>query len=84
MRCACASDSVAQVGGVGMPCRVQQQAGHRLVDAALDRAGVVVDGHAEFAQRMQNAEPLRHLLEGAARDAAHERRVGQRRGRSRG
>ena len=56
---------------------MQQQAGHRLVDAALDGARVVVDRHAEFAQRMQHAEPLGHLLEAAAGDAAHQRRVGQ-------
>jgi hypothetical protein len=56
---------------------MQQQAGHRLVDAALDRTRVVVDRHAEFAQRVQHAEALRDLLETAAGDAAHQHRIGQ-------
>ena len=55
----------------------KQQAGHRLVDAALDGARVVVDGHAQFAQRVQDAQPHRHLLEAAAGDAAHQDGVGQ-------
>ena len=57
--------------------RMQQQAGHRFVDAAFDRTRVVVDRHAEFAQGMQHAEPLGDLLEATARDAAHQHRVGQ-------
>ena len=55
----------------------QQKARHRLVDAALDRAGVVPHHDAELAQRMQDAEPHRHRFEAAARDGANEHRVGQ-------
>lgn len=57
---------------------VQQEARHRFVDAALDRTRIVVDRHAGFAQRMQDAQTQRHLLEGAARDAAHEHGIRQR------
>ena len=56
---------------------MQQQAGHRLVDAALDGARIVVDRHAELAQRMQHTQPLGHLLEAAAGDAAHQHGVRQ-------
>ena len=35
---------------------LEQKAGHGLVDAALDGARVVVDRHAELAQRMQDAK----------------------------
>ena len=52
---------------VGTPARCSRKLVMRLVDAALDGAGIVPDRHAKFAQRMQHAEPQRHRLEGAAR-----------------
>ena len=55
----------------------EQEARHRLVDAALDRARVVPHHDAELAQRMQDAEPHRHRLEAAARDGADQHGVGQ-------
>ena len=56
-------DSVVQVARRRNAGAGEQEAGHRLVDAALDRARVVPHRHAEFAQRMEHAEPQRDRLE---------------------
>ena len=76
-RCACAADSHAPRSAASGCRRGAAASGHRLVDAALDRARVVVDRHAELAQRVQHAEAQGHLLEAAAGDAAHDHRIGQ-------
>ena len=57
---------------------VQQEAGHGFVDAALDGAGIVDHGHAEPAERMQQAQAQRHLLERPGGDVAHQHGIGQR------
>ena len=56
---------------------MQQQAGHGFVNTALDGPAVVVDRHTQLAQRVQHTQPLGHLLEAAAGQAAHQHRVGQ-------
>jgi hypothetical protein len=51
---------------------VQEKARHRLVDALLDCARLVVHGDAQLAKCMQEIEAQHDLLERAARHAAHE------------
>ena len=55
----------------------EKEAGGRFVHAPLYRAGVVPHRHAEFAQRMQDAEPARHLFKAAAGNGAHQYRIGK-------
>ena len=56
---------------------LNEERGGRLVDAALDGAGVVPHRHAELAQGVQHAEIERDLLEAAAGDEADEGPFGQ-------
>ena len=57
---------------------MQQKRRHGLVDAALDRAGVVPYPDTALAQRVQQTQAEGDLLKRAGRDRAHEDRVGQR------
>ena len=56
---------------------MQQKRRRRLVDAALDGAGVVPHAHAALAQRVQQAEAKGDLLQRALRDRADENGVRQ-------
>ena len=59
----------------GDPGPGQQRRGEELVDRPLDRARAVDDGHAPRHERVQHVDAEDHLLERAARDAAHDHRV---------
>ena len=61
--------------GVGRSGPGEQQARHRLVDAALDGGRRVPDHDAGRDQGMEHAEPQRGGLEGAARDGAQQHAV---------
>ena len=59
------------------PGFAQEHRSHRFVHSALDRARGVVHRHAVLAQRMQQTQAQRDLLERALGNLAHEHRVGQ-------
>ena len=61
---------------------LEQERGHRLVDAAFDRLRGIPHRHAKPAQRMQHAETPGDRLERAGRNRAHEHGIRQRRRRS--
>ena len=75
---AASAPSTVQVGGVGRPARASRKL---VVDLSTQRSIARASFHTgtpQLAQRVQHAEPARHLLEAAAGDGADEHRVGQR------